>query len=722
MQTTTESSRRRVANTRDPNKVRMISCMAYYSYRFMLRKYSEDIRIGYDGIPTQASNHLLNCRGLLNQFATDMYVKLESEKLLFNRLHQKELRADMYKNLRDALASDTNASNVGQKVILPSSFIGSPRHMFEYAQDAMAYVREFGRPDLFVTFTCNSKWEEIQKELSDGQLAHDRNDIVARVFHLKQKKLIQAVKDLQIFGSVKAWLYTIEWQKRGLPHSHNLIWLDNKIRAIQIDDVISAEIPDKNLDPELHAIVGSHMLHHCGNRCTDSKGKCSKEFPKKTISATKHGEDGYPTYRRRSLEEGGHFFENCKGQRFDNRWVVPYSPTLSRIFNSHINVEYCHSVKAIKYICKYVHKGADMAEFAVDEITAYETGRYVSSSEAFWKIFSFQIHERYPAVVHLSVHLENGQRVYYTSENAQQQAQNLPPKTTLTSFFDLCKSTAPEDQIAKTMCYPEIPKHFSWVETEKKFKRRIKSSLAIGRVYMVHPSQGECYFLRLLLHKVAGPKNFDELKQVNGEICATFRDACQKRGLLADDSHLNHTLLEAANFCMPPAIRELFVIIITLCHPSDPKFLWDTHKAAMSEDINRRFKIQNIQANDDDVHNEALILIENKCLETMGKMLKDLNLDPPNRQNEYSIPLDEPETLMDIETIHEKVQQLNEEQRFVYDEIWRRIGNDQGGLIFIDAPGGTGKTFLLNLILNECHVKGYEAIATASSGTLFESC
>ena len=75
-------------------------------------------------------------------------------------------------------------------------------------------------------------------------------------------------------------------------------------------------------------------------------------------------------------------------------------------------MEYCNSVKLIKYICKYVNKGSDKAVFAVtnanDEISQYQMGRYVSSNEAIWRIFSFAIHERHPTVVHLAVYLENG--------------------------------------------------------------------------------------------------------------------------------------------------------------------------------------------------------------------------------------------------------------------------------------------------------------------------
>jgi hypothetical protein len=88
-------------------------------------------------------------------------------------------------------------------------------------------------------------------------------------------------------------------------------------------------------------------------------------------------------------------------------------------------------VKSIKYICKYVNKGSDQAAFTLqDEVKRYEIGRYISSSEAAWRILCFPIHERYPPVMHLAVHLENGQRVYFTKENALEKINN-PQKEVL---------------------------------------------------------------------------------------------------------------------------------------------------------------------------------------------------------------------------------------------------------------------------------------------------
>ncbi|XP_055923265.1 uncharacterized protein LOC129953811 [Eupeodes corollae] len=205
----------------------------------------------------------------------------------------------------------------------------------------------------------------------------------------------------------------------------------------------------------------------------------------------------------------------------DNRWVVPYCPLLSKIFNAHINVEYCNSVKSIKYICKYVNKGSDMAVFGVtgdnrnDEITQYQMGRYISSNEAVWRIMSFSMHEIHPVVVYLAVHLENGQRIYFNEANVLERAEH-PPATTLTAFFKLCET----DAFAINLLYSDVPQYYTWNVSSKKFQRRKQGTAvdghpgifqtdAIGRIYYtVHPKNAECFYLRLLLVNVNGPKSF----------------------------------------------------------------------------------------------------------------------------------------------------------------------------------------------------------------------
>ena len=89
-------------------------------------------------------------------------------------------------------------------IILPSSYIGSPRYMIEHYHDAMAICKFFGQPKLFITFTCNPLWLEIQRMLDYISYQHldDRPDIVSRIFKVKLNLLIDDVKKKTIMTRI----------------------------------------------------------------------------------------------------------------------------------------------------------------------------------------------------------------------------------------------------------------------------------------------------------------------------------------------------------------------------------------------------------------------------------------------------------------------------------------------------------------------------------------
>ncbi|KAG9219893.1 hypothetical protein CCMSSC00406_0010065 [Pleurotus cornucopiae] len=339
-----------------------------------------------------------------------MWASADQARLRYLKKNQNEIRASLYSGLEDAFRGegDADLSQLGKRYILPSSYIGGPRHMQQRFQDAMAIARRFRKVDIFMTVTANPHWEEIEHELLPGQTSYDRPDLVARVFQLKKKAILEEIQTHGIFGRTVAYVYTIEFQKRGLPHMHILIFLadeDKLLTPEDIDSCISAEWPDPVTQPKLFETVKRCMVHGpCGNLnpnapCMEN-GRCTKFYPKAFQPFTRMDEDGFPLYRSRN---DGRVFMVGHSRMFevDNRWIVPYCPYLSAKFDCHINVECAVMLRSVKYPFKYIHKGGDRAtvELDNDEIKTYIEGRYIAASEAVWRLLHFSIHDQKPNVV-----------------------------------------------------------------------------------------------------------------------------------------------------------------------------------------------------------------------------------------------------------------------------------------------------------------------------------
>ncbi|KAL4082718.1 hypothetical protein QTP88_029651 [Uroleucon formosanum] len=521
-------------------------------------------------------------------------------------------------------------------------------------------------------------------------------------------------------------MYSVEWQKRGLPHAHILIWLLNKLHSNEVDDIISAEIPDPVTDPRLHDIVTTQMVHGpCGalnplSPCM-ADGKCTKRYPRPLVAETVTGNDGYPVYRRRSKEDNGRTIKvKVQNQEIEigNEFIVPYCPLLSRIFETHANVESCHSAKSIKYLCKYVTKGSDMAVFGIasenvnDEISNFQMGRYVSTNEALWRLLSFQIHERYPTVVHLAVHLENGQRVYFTEANAAQRAER-PPSTTLTSFFAMCEA----DPFAATLMYVEMPKYYTWNQSTKKFQRRkqgtpvpdwpqVFSTDALGRI--------KCTWTEI----ICAFENCEWPPMPN------ISRSMSTIGFAGERFSLGFNTCRFSCFikCVPNtnAVRNYHHHMFSFTTNS----VMEQIKDAICEDILHRLRIQtnnpDIQITDE-IYNEGLILIEDQCLTIANKLLIEVGMIAPNRSmhDAFNQELNR-ELQYNVDTLQEFVRNnvplLNEQQKQVYETLMQAVDNNTGGLFFLDAPGGTGKTFVISLILATIRSRCDIALALASSG------
>lgn len=405
---------------------------------------------------------------------------------------------------------------------------------------------------IFITITCNPKWPEITEvvKLIEGQRAEDRPDIVARVFKIRLKLLMEELIKKKHFGEIVAGMYTIEFQKCGLPHAHILLWLHPMHRCISpsnVDKIISAEIPDKSDDPVAYKAVLEFMVHSpCGvikpGATCMAKMRCTKHYPKKFQDQTVIPEDGFTVYRQRN-QNNAVKVDARNDFVVDNRDIVPHNKDLLVKFQCHMNVELCNKTRSIKYLFKYVSKGPDRAKMILenegvcqsgpkqttmkpmDEVQSYLDCRYVSAQEACWRIYAFDIHYRHPAVERLSIHLPRQHNVSFHDDQSLLGVL-AGPHIEKTQFNEWLAANV-KFPSARTLTYTEFPQFWVWSDNEKAWKHR-KQGKCIGRIIYIHPAS-------ILLNIVKGPQSYEDIRTVYGILYSTFQEACNTLGLLNND-------------------------------------------------------------------------------------------------------------------------------------------------------------------------------------------
>ncbi|OWZ11010.1 Helitron helicase [Phytophthora megakarya] len=308
--------------------------------------------------------------------------------------------------------------------------------MYKLYQDSMAIVREFGKPDIFLTMTCNPEWKVIVRKISAEHQKHpDRPDIVAHVWNQKLRVLLDDL-DEGVLGRLLARLYVVEFQKRGLPHAHILIVLaeEDKLRTRDlINTLVPCEIPDEVSNPDLYETVINCMMHGpCGSQNPNCicmvDGKCFKRYPKPLVEVTRANIDKYVEVQKCRPPDKLKFKNREYDNATANQWVVPYNPYLSQKYNCHINIEICTGITVVKYMYKYAYKGSDTAMLTIESVEKEREGgtrvrlepneiirclnaRYISPVEACIRLIDNVVQGKSHSVVLLPAHLRAGHMV-----------------------------------------------------------------------------------------------------------------------------------------------------------------------------------------------------------------------------------------------------------------------------------------------------------------------
>ncbi len=741
-------------------KRKFISAREYYSYMLQTRK--------------KRFNPFLQGERLFQQYILDMFCKIQQFELTWIKNNQGKIRSDLYSGVVDAMQTD-NLRNIGKKkIIVPGSVTTSPRWYHVRYQNALAVAYKLGLPSLFITFTCNDEWPEIREAL-DGKQAKNRSEVVTRVFHMKLQELLRELKKDQIFGKVVGRMHTVEFQKRGRPHAHILVILAKKDRLHTTDDfdkIVSAEIPDPKKFPKLHEKVLRHMVHSpCSynirktkqKNCVDPQTqKCKKYFPFDNCDYTKINEAGVVYYKRRKImDDRGSETEQKK--IIDNSWVVPYNPYLLAKYDAHINVIIPNTANSIKYLYKYVYKGTDKAafyfkaakdKFPKNEIKRLIDARYIAACEACWRIFSFPLHGLIPSVTKLQLHLENLQHVDFESEQKSEEYEKTLQKiskTSLTEWFEFNKKHGHEKLPAKMktfVCsinnehilkkqkkyedlrYEDAVLYCTWNKTKKQWLKKTNRRFGIARTTNANFGEGERFHLSTLLRHVPGPTGFKDLKKIKNTVCKTFKEACVKRGLYKNPEECFKCLEDAIQFdCQGSSLRHLFATLLIYYDPDDGDAMWRKFRDHLTDDIRRQ---KNPHGNfTEEMYDEALEEIS-EFLKQKKKTLQEYNLPKLKFVHRLTKVLRR-ELKYNAEKskiyVQNKLKSLNKLQKCFYNLIMsfiyadefkkpamKKFKNIMHPVFFLQALGGGGKTWLLNLVINTIHAHSNICLSTAYSG------
>ncbi|XP_022895478.1 uncharacterized protein LOC111409696 [Olea europaea var. sylvestris] len=455
-------------------------------------------------------------------------------------------------------------------------------------------------------------------------------DLLARIFRAKLEELKIDLIKKEILWPIAAYVYVIEFQKRGLPYVHVLLIFKTNFKitnSTQVDEIVSCKISYPKRNPHLHATMVKHMMYgpygqlNPTNVCMENNHTCKNKYPREYILHTSLGSNSYPLYRRRDDS----VTVKVRGSVLDNRWVVPYHPYILAKYDCHINVE-ISSVKAVKYLYKYVYKGYDRVNFTVnketnehyvDEILNYQTARWISAPEAIWRIFSFDLFDISPSIVSLQLHIENAQLVTYNETD------------------DLSESPRKKQNV-------------------------------IGRIVAANPFEGERYFLRVLLNHVKRLKSFQDLRTVNNIVVPTYRETAFLHGLIGRNNYCEMCLNEAITYEMPISLCRLFANMLIFCNPANPRNLCVKFKVYMIEDF------LHASMTVCDVEIRALRCI-NSFLKVFGTNINDfglVNFDViVNDVDVLANMILEETTNINVQCDMHFTENLNKEQESVYDVI-----------------------------------------------------
>ncbi|XP_060519139.1 uncharacterized protein LOC132697601 [Cylas formicarius] len=666
------------------------------------------------------------------QYIIDADVKIEYNDVSWAEKNQKVLRSDTYDSLKRFLEMRTAEINEGNEglarvrpgriIILPTTIPGTRRYYHNGYLDSLALCAKLRRvPTYLVTFTSNKNWQEVIDEMNrrDKSVSDIGNfpEVLCRVFEQKLNALMRDLTERQILGKIEGYVVRVEFQKRGAPHAHILLYLsreDVPVSGEDVDRVIYARWPepsDGNGFESLRHLVNTFMIH---NKCDIEPENVEQEIDDNDEEEEQEGEIGVENSRVRR-PPCWTVVDRC-------RWKYPKQQISSTVFKIEKQILY----RRPPCVCFFnrqqnrfvgnefgtLRRKPDPANIQCvemqvntidwNEAAAFLKIRYIGPHEAVYRILGNGIFHISHTIEKLPVHLE-GEACEIYREGDEVAVVERGERSKLVAWFEL---NAAEEATGRRRFYVDIVKTHSWRQGRWVAKSRPTSS--IGRMSPVYPSPGnmERYYLRMILGNVTGLISFVDAKTVNGVLCPSYQAACVALKLIPDDDEEADKILDwiADRLRHPFYLREAFALILLYNPSKNPRTLFKRWCRRMSADVHR-------------IHIDLIRDIDEEGAGDLNERMHVLLYDEEAEQllDEEEVTFEEfvfvPRPNQNLHLIDLNDQQLG----FVY-EFLQSVCNRNGIVFVLTGEGGTSKTATVNVILEEAELRALPYVSAAFTG------
>jgi PIF1-like helicase/helitron helicase-like protein len=453
------------------------------------------------------------------------YIYLTIEKL---RNHQNRTRMLNQRNVSSShqlTAADliTKSVYTGRPIInetktttVPSYIRTGDSYFRQKEHHINTMVQGFGLSQIFYTITmAENHWPHLHRILSKTDnkdtLPSNRPFHTYLHYHHRLSSMHQYLWKNQNMTDWGDWLHHFErdeFQNRGAIHTHGVAYLSKSIPELIDSNVIRADMPDPNLEPELYELVKKHQIHTCDSRCggpAPEGSRCKKGFPQPYSNTTYEDPRSLRYIYRRTKTE--------------DLYVVPYHAPTLLLWNGHVNFQYVTTRQFAKYMTKYVTKSEPTEYFDISESDAtrkHILARCLGSMELMILLLGYTICRSSIAVEFLpSIPPEIRNKSVKPPYLLQQEEQLSPYwDDAIDKYFD-----RPTEEEFDNMIYPFYHRNFTiqtkqptngtyYIDKKNQFvRKRLKEILV--RFQHLTVQQSESFFYQQLLLRIPAQSEAD---------------------------------------------------------------------------------------------------------------------------------------------------------------------------------------------------------------------